>query len=62
MLDPPADDAARAKLRKQAREWLRADLSAWAKVLETGTADSKAKVAPVLQHWKTPGRPRGLPP
>ena len=50
--DPPADDAAKAKLRKQAREWLQAELSAWAKVIETGTAEMKAKVAPALQHWK----------
>ena len=27
-------------------------LSAWAKVLETGPAEMKAKVAPTLQHWK----------
>ena len=50
--DPPYDEAAKVKLRKQAREWLQAELSAWAKVLETGTAEMKAKVAPVLQHWK----------
>jgi hypothetical protein len=50
--DPPHDEAAKVKLRKQAREWLQAELSAWAKVFETGTAEAKAKVAPVLQHWK----------
>ena len=50
--DPPPDDAAKAKLRQQAREWLQAELAAWAKVLDTGPADMKAKIAPTLQHWK----------
>ena len=50
--DPPPDDAAKATLRKQAHEWLRAELSAWAKVLDTGSAELEAQVAPALQHWK----------
>ena len=50
--DPSHDEAAKVKLRKQAREWLQAELSAWAKVIETGTAEMNAKVAPALQHWK----------
>ncbi len=50
--DPPPDDAAKAKLRQQAREWLQAELAAWAKILDTGPADMKAKIAPTLQHWK----------
>ena len=50
--DPPADDAAKGKLRRQASKWLQAELSAWAKVVETGTAEMKAQVAPALQHWK----------
>ena len=49
---PPYDDAARVKLRTQAREWLQAELSAWAKVIETGPAEMKARVASTLQHWK----------
>ena len=50
--DPPPDDAAKAKLRRQAREWLQSDLAACAKILDSGAADMKAKVAPTLQHWK----------
>ena len=50
--DPPPDDAAKAKLRLQAREWLQAELATWAKILVSGAADMKAKVAPTLQHWK----------
>ncbi len=50
--DPPHDEAAKVKLRKQAREWLNAELAAWAKILDSGPAEMKAKVAPTLQHWK----------
>ncbi len=43
------DDNERARLRKQALDWLRADLTAWRNVLE------KDKTAPVvgqhMQHW-----------
>jgi hypothetical protein len=49
---PSPDDAAKAKLRQQAREWLQAELAAWTKILDTGPAEMKAKVAPTLQHWK----------
>jgi serine/threonine-protein kinase len=49
--DLPADEAAKAKLRAQALEWLRAELAAWARHL-----DSNPKARPVvvqsLQHWK----------
>jgi hypothetical protein len=50
--DPPPDDAVRVKLREKARGWLRADLEAWSKVLESG--DPKAPPATVgqLAHWK----------
>ena len=49
---PPLDDAAKAKLRKQAREWLEVELAAWAKVLGPGTPEMKANIVPTLQHWK----------
>jgi hypothetical protein len=50
--DPRPDDAAKAKLRGQALDWLKAELAAWAKVVDEGSAEMKAKVAPALQHWK----------
>jgi hypothetical protein len=46
------DDAAKAKFRNQAREWLRAELTLWAKVLDVGPAEMKTNVAPTLRHWK----------
>jgi len=51
--DPPPNDAAKTKLRQQALEWLKAELVAWAKIVDSGPADMKAKLAPTLQHWKT---------
>ena len=30
-----------------------AELAAWAKVLDSGPAEMKAKVAPTLRHWKS---------
>jgi eukaryotic-like serine/threonine-protein kinase len=50
--DPRPDDAAKAKLRRQAHDWLRRELAVWAKILDSGAADMKAQVAPTLQHWK----------
>ena len=51
--DPPPDEAARAKLRGQARDWLRAELSKWAKFHGAGPAEMKAMIAQTLKHWKT---------
>jgi tetratricopeptide (TPR) repeat protein/tRNA A-37 threonylcarbamoyl transferase component Bud32 len=49
---PAPDDAAKAKLRAQALEWLTAELAAWAKVFQTGDPKSSAQVAGTLGHWK----------
>ena len=49
---PPPDNAAKAKLRRQAREWLHAELAAWHKVFDAGPAEIKARIAPTLEHWK----------
>jgi hypothetical protein len=40
------------KPRSQAREWLQAGLTAWAKVLDNGSAELKARLAPPLRHRK----------
>jgi hypothetical protein len=49
---PGPDVAAKAKLREQARAWLKAELAAWNKVLETGPDQAKALVVQTLQHWQ----------
>ena len=51
--DPKPDDAARAKLRDQAKGSLRAELSAWEKVAMTAEPGNKELVVKTLQHWKT---------
>jgi eukaryotic-like serine/threonine-protein kinase len=51
--DPPPDEAGRGKLREQALGWLRADLAAWAKVLDGGNEPARKRaVIQTLAHWK----------
>jgi hypothetical protein len=51
--DPPPDNAARAKLRGQTLQWLRAELKAWKRVSMIIEPGNKETVAKTLQHWKT---------
>jgi serine/threonine-protein kinase len=50
--EPPLDEAAKARWRKQAVEWLKADLAYWTRQVESGPAQDRAAVAQTLQHWK----------
>ncbi len=50
--DPPLDEPAKARCRKQAIDWLKADLAAWSKVLEKGPPAVRQGIAQTLQHWK----------
>jgi len=50
--DPPLDDAAKARWREQAIDWLKADLTAWSKVVESGPAQARQAISQTLQHWK----------
>jgi tetratricopeptide (TPR) repeat protein len=47
------NDKERARLRRQALDWLRADLKAWRRLQNTepDKARSAAEITPVLQHW-----------
>ena len=52
------DDAAtlteseQERLRAQAREWLRLDLAAWARKLDTGTAADRIQAQKALSQWR----------
>jgi serine/threonine-protein kinase len=50
--DPPLDEAGKAHWRKQALDWLKADLAVWSKVSETGPPQARQFIAQTLQHWK----------
>jgi tetratricopeptide (TPR) repeat protein len=50
--EPPLDEAVKARWRTQARDWLKADLAAWAKALESGPAQMRPSIGQTLQHWK----------
>jgi hypothetical protein len=41
------------RLRNQARAWLRADLEAWAKLIDQGKTDDRAAAVKSLQPWQT---------
>ncbi len=58
--DPPLDDAAKARWRKQTIDWLKADLAAWSKILESGPAPGAPLIAQTLQHWKVDADLAGL--
>jgi serine/threonine-protein kinase len=50
--NPPLDDAAKARWRKQAIDWLKADLAAWSKSLQGGPPEARQSVSQTLKHWK----------
>ncbi len=49
---PPLDELARSRWRKQALDWLNADLAYWAKQAETGVPQSTALVQKTLENWR----------
>jgi tetratricopeptide (TPR) repeat protein/precorrin-6B methylase 2 len=50
--DPSPDEAARARLREQAMGWLKAELAAWTKLLESGPPQARPTIAKTLDHWR----------
>ncbi len=49
---PPLDDGAKAKLRGQARDWLKAELTAWGTLLDTGPPQGRSAIVQTLSHWR----------
>jgi tetratricopeptide (TPR) repeat protein len=49
---PPLDEPAKARWRKQALDWLKADLAAWSTALQSGPPQARESIAKTLQHWK----------
>jgi tetratricopeptide (TPR) repeat protein len=46
------DDKERARLRKQALDWLRADLTAWEKRLQSGKPADRTMTQYIMKHWQ----------
>jgi serine/threonine-protein kinase len=46
------DETRRARLRRQALDWLRADLAAWAGVVDKAPAKARPEVQQALRHWQ----------
>jgi eukaryotic-like serine/threonine-protein kinase len=46
------DDVERARLRRQALGWLRADLAAWVQLLEKDPEKARANLQETIQHWQ----------
>jgi serine/threonine-protein kinase len=51
--DPPLDEAAKNRWRKQSIAWLKSDLMAWSKLAESAPPQVSQSIAQTLQHWKT---------
>jgi tetratricopeptide (TPR) repeat protein len=51
--NPPPDEPAKARWRKQAIDWLKANLAAWSKILKEGPPQARQSIPETLQHWKT---------
>jgi tetratricopeptide (TPR) repeat protein/tRNA A-37 threonylcarbamoyl transferase component Bud32 len=54
------EDQDRARLRKQALDWLQDDLAAWTKVAAKGSRQAKAAVRQQIEHWQKDGDLSGV--
>jgi hypothetical protein len=62
MNDPhdPNRPKERTRLRQQALAWLRADLAAWAEVLDGGSPSARAAVRRTIRHWQKDSNLAGI--
>jgi WD40 repeat protein/serine/threonine protein kinase len=58
--EPPLDDAAKAKLRGQALGWLKAELTAWSQLLESGSPQAPSSKVRKPSDWKKDGALAGV--
>ena len=58
--DAPPGDEARARLRRRALRWLRADLAAWRRLCEKGPAAVRTAADKQLRHWQQDPDLRGV--
>jgi WD40 repeat protein/serine/threonine protein kinase/Flp pilus assembly protein TadD len=54
------DDAERARLRRQAFDWLRADLTLWTRQWESGQPADRPEAQRMLLHWQVDGDLAGI--
>jgi serine/threonine protein kinase len=54
------DAKERARLRKQALDWLKADLTAWGKLLDSGRPQDRPFLVQTLSHWQQDSNLAGL--
>jgi hypothetical protein len=50
--EPPIDDAAKTRLRRQALAWLKSELLAWKRVFRIIEPGNEERVAKHMAHWK----------
>jgi tetratricopeptide (TPR) repeat protein len=54
------DEAAKGKLRRQALDWLKAEVAAWDQLLDAGAPQAGPFIVRTLKHWQTDGDLAGL--
>jgi serine/threonine-protein kinase len=51
--DPPPSDEQKTKLRKQAPDWLTAELATWTKLVEPPSKEQRGSIVEILKQWQS---------